>query len=80
MDQADQVPVVRVQPECRYGHGELTRENDVWAMPCFRLMPPPRNPDEAPEAREFAYTVRLWRCHTCGYIEVFDTNEAQGWE
>lgn len=59
---------------CRYGHGPLEKEADVWRLPCFQLDEDieDRDPFEMPD--DVVYTVRLWRCLKCGYVEMTDAD------
>ena len=49
-----------VTPECRYGHGRLVQAEDRrWSLVSIENQP-------------LAFTVKVFVCHTCGYMELFD--------
>lgn len=66
---------MNVQPTCRYGHGPLMRpdsEDDTrWV---FGVTKKTEDADGKKALTElpYAFTVLLYRCPICGYIELFD--------
>ena len=76
---------------CRYGHGDLERLNDQtpahqWALMGVKLAAPPEGTDLLPvKGRNVAidlsrrvFTVTIWRCQECGYLELFDEDLRDG--
>jgi hypothetical protein len=73
---------VKVMPTCRYGHGALGRirlENHE-GIP--RTMVIPTFLDALGMGPAFldgkGYTVTVYRCSTCGYLEFFDDEVGNG--
>lgn len=69
---------------CRYGHGELKKINGVWTLAEYQRneRPHPSQPDSiiiSNDPTGFIFTLRLFKCETCGYIEFCD-DEAHYYE
>lgn len=71
----------KITPTCRYGHGPLNRDkpdtNHYWAVMGavnipLTAMSPVNKPISDTQSSNLIYTVNLYRCETCGYIELFD--------
>lgn len=73
---------MKIEPTCRYGHGaliEIARSPDehYWgfigaSLVPFRVEMSVDTPLEDTEVSGRIYTVSLFRCPSCGYLEVFD--------
>jgi hypothetical protein len=63
---------MKVTPECRYGHGELDWQVDPSGEISQFVLGGvhAENGQFTPTSRFFG--VKLFRCSTCGYIELFD--------
>jgi len=67
-----------VEKTCRYGHGPLHREEGQYGLPAFLHRSGPSNALlRQLQAADYQITNRvfvlsLWRCPTCGYVELFD--------
>lgn len=71
-----------ITPECRYGHGQLEEMERIPAHHAWGYMGvfltetaaghPQGNPAITTSVSGGVFTVRLYRCSTCGYIEAFD--------
>lgn len=72
-------------PSCRYGHGNLVEHSSppfvdqdgkqhpaAWAMPAFGRV----ESIDAVYMRPMpvSFTVKMFVCHTCGYMEFFDAD------
>ena len=66
----------RIVPACRYDHGPLQREERFWAMQQMQRLeqPSPADRNFMPTAVQFVFS--LFRCRQCGYMEMFDDEEA----
>lgn len=66
---------MNITPMCRYGHGPLeeqTQDDEVrWSLPSITQSVSDTG-QVAVGAGPFAYSVRMYRCATCGYLELFD--------
>lgn len=68
------------QPTCRYGHGDLEQEklgpSQFWGVmgALVREIPPKTLLGQTTETVSSGalYTVNLYRCRVCGYVELFD--------
>ncbi|WP_155705995.1 hypothetical protein [Burkholderia cepacia] len=79
---------MKVTPTCRYGHGDLaevtrTPDEHYWGFIGARLIPfrvgtPVGTSLMETEASGRIYTVALYRCPVCGYLEVFDDEGTNG--
>ena len=62
---------------CRYDHGPLDELPDTWALSgvewvsSSKLDPP--GSTKLPQQSTQAFFIKLWRCPTCGYMELQDT-------
>src|SRR5260364_130240 len=73
-----------VTPTCRYGHGDLSKvertpESHFWGLigantRHFRTGTPVGQPLSQTELSGRIYTLQLFRCSICGYLEFFDDN------
>lgn len=68
-------------PTCAYGHGLLTSESGWWAL--TGVEPAMQNALTSPFAlapkgdlamNGKGYTVQVWRCPTCGNVQLFDVS------
>lgn len=65
----------KVTPMCRYGHGPLElapsphgdERLSAWALESFSLMGAHED-----DVGEPLWTLALYRCNACGYLELFD--------
>jgi len=60
-------------PTCRYGHGELRQATGEDGEPAEWFMPQVRAGKVAPG---YGYTVQVWECGQCGYVELRDGDVA----
>lgn len=70
---------------CRYGHGALVRDPGWWSLQGVEFVAKRSKKEQAPGVEAMddenvsdipqAYVLRLWRCPTCGYVELFDNME-----
>src|SRR5260364_234136 len=77
-----------VTPTCRYGHGDLSKvertpESHFWGLigantRHFRTGTPVGQPLSQTELSGRIYTLQLFRCSICGYLEFFDDNIVNG--
>lgn len=85
------MPTVKVTPECRYGHGPLqniqpeapTPGHHFWGLQGVTLTPfragsPAATPLLTSETTSRIYSVMIFRCPTCGYVELFDDEAFRG--
>lgn len=63
-------------PSCRYGHGPLQREERFWAVQQMERIEQPPHPDRIFRAAPVQFVFSLFRCPECGYIEMFDDEDA----
>ncbi|SHN18776.1 hypothetical protein SAMN02787076_03920 [Rhizobacter sp. OV335] len=76
--------MVNTQPKtertCRYGHGQLESIEGTWSFQGVEWKPI-RSGDEVvgtwPDANGNGFTVHLWRCPVCRYVEMIDEDGAQ---
>jgi hypothetical protein len=77
-----------MKPTCRYGHGELELQNtasedsrwvigqlDSRTMRAYSLL------DGGPEYQPFSpvvFSLNIYRCSKCGYLELFDDEVTDG--
>jgi hypothetical protein len=67
-----------VEPTCKYGHGSMTEHKppdnaDGYYLGSFlRVMP---ESSEGYVITPTIFTFSLYRCSTCGYLEMFDKVE-----
>ena len=61
-----------MQPTCRYGHGSLVEQSNSrgtgWAVMGIDSLSEKGNIGLV----KGMFTVRLWKCLECGYLEMFD--------
>ena len=79
---------MKFTPTCRYGHGDLeviprAPENHYWGLMGAHHLPlrvgmSVNKPLSATEASGRIYTVAIYRCSTCGYMELFDDGVRNG--
>ena len=62
---------MKFRPECKYGHGELYLDNKTWALSGVEVTNNPNNTFTT-AWNGHAYTLKIYRCNTCGYLELFD--------
>lgn len=66
---------MKVDPKCKYEHGSLERPPEdsgvAWAIRAI-YKETATNGGQIIEESPFAYTMHLYRCKQCGYIEFFD--------
>ncbi len=72
-------------PTCRYGHGNLEAQTGVegytWVIPAIDMelfMDGDSWAQGWQAALPGVYTIRLFRCPTCGYVEMFDAEVPNG--
>ena len=59
------------QKTCRYGHGALRVERGLWSLGGIKCAP-----DGAMDADpNLAFLLRIALCTTCGYVELFDSED-----
>lgn len=62
-------------PSCRYGHGRLIFHSPAsgavgFLLPAYAATP---DYDTAPvQVHDTGYTISIYVCPTCGYLELFD--------
>ncbi|QNB08372.1 hypothetical protein G5S34_17515 [Herbaspirillum frisingense] len=74
------------QPLCRYGHGALIKDqlgpSQFWGLmgAIVRETPPKTLLGQTTEtvSSGVLFTVNLYRCKVCGYIELFDDSFDHG--
>lgn len=71
--------------ECKYGHGSLVEQDGTWSLPMVTKEPrdipqEDRTVMVASMYSEMVYTVKIWQCPVCGYIELFDDEAHNGGE
>ena len=64
-------------PTCKYGHGELKKEDGLWGLGGFDRYQLSVNstvdtPINEVIRNERAFTLCVYRCSKCGYLEFFD--------
>lgn len=66
----------KVAPQCKYGHGNLERQPDLWAVQGVEVLD--TKTDGLPDTRNTAlqFTCSMFRCPRCGYLEMFDDEDA----
>jgi len=79
---------MKVVPTCRYGHGELVHvdkhdENHRWGFMGLSLINMQAGMEAGQPLRitkpsERVFTVQLYRCSECGYLEAFDDEVGNG--
>jgi hypothetical protein len=77
---------MKVKPTCRYEHGLLlhvpTADDAAWGLVGVQVqratagMMRAGDPLQAVFPNDRIFTVRVFRCATCGYIEMFDEDVA----
>jgi hypothetical protein len=70
---------VSVERTCRYpGHGPLVLQSGEWSMEGVRTMRErPLDPTSQVTGiygNNTVYTMRIWRCEKCGYVELVDSD------
>lgn len=62
---------------CRYGHGELIQIEGIWSLSCMEkeerenpAFPDKKSISHTPNG--VIYTMHVYRCPVCGYLELFD--------
>lgn len=68
---------MKVTPTCRYGHGDLKRNERVWSLPGIDLVKmasdeDAKQPVYSVTQNGHGFSVCIYRCFVCGYIELFD--------
>ena len=66
----------RPVPSCRYEHGPLKREERWWAVQQMARIERPPQPDQNFLATPVRFVFSLFRCPACGYMEMFDDEDA----
>lgn len=66
---------VEVERTCRYGHGRLVMENSVTILPTAPEWK--RRPEGTPISAPTSFVAHLYRCKTCGYLELADFNAGE---
>jgi hypothetical protein len=66
----------RVVPTCRYQHGPLKREEQFWSVQQMQKLDQPMQPDQNFIPTSIQFVFSLFRCARCGYMEMFDDEEA----
>lgn len=79
---------MKVVPTCRYGHGNLEHvdKNDVdhrWGLMGLSMIGVQPATDSEPrliitKPSDRVFTVQLYRCPECGYLEAFDDEVGNG--
>lgn len=67
--------MLKVKPNCRYGHGDLEKHISTvggvgYLLPGFRVTSSQSN--DIALLGNAGFSVTLYECKTCGYIELFD--------
>lgn len=67
--------MLKIQPTCRYGHGNLEKhlspiDGVGYLLPGFRFTSTQTN--DVALMGKAGFSVMLYECKTCGYIELFD--------
>lgn len=67
------MPYEQVEPTCRYNHGKLVLEDSPsdpstsgWGLRSFAFF------DLPPDENDSVWTVKVYKCPVCGYVELFD--------
>ena len=73
---------MKIEPQCRYGHGELTLSPELWSLAGMTATQMTCNSDCDDSLDDVAmngraFTVLVYRCECCGYIELFDDAEVK---
>lgn len=68
--------MAKVQPSCRYDHGPLVRQDGLWALEQMERTNARDDPDTPFRYTQTQFVTSLFRCRTCGYLELFDDAEA----
>ena len=68
---------MKINPICRYGHGELSVQPGKWALTgiefeTFDTSSTVNEPLSTIALNGNAFTLSIYRCPTCGYLEFFD--------
>ena len=63
-------------PNCRYGHGDLVRQPDLWALDGMRNVKHLSPTQVIAEKLDHQFVVSLFTCQKCGYVELFDDEDA----
>jgi len=66
----------RVIPSCRYEHGPLQREERWWAVQQMERITQPPHPEQNFLPMPVRFVFSLFRCPACGYLELFDDEDA----
>jgi hypothetical protein len=67
--------MTNLEPTCRYGHGPLEEsQNDDNLRFALRSVYKTQEASKQQSITDapYVFTVRLYRCATCGYVELFD--------
>lgn len=75
------MPKVEIVPNCRYGHGDLEHVEGDWGLQGYHLIRPKPTVIVNTGPSETAFTVMVYRCPTCGYVELKDVDgDDEDWE
>lgn len=66
---------ISVERTCRYGHGQLDSIDGIWSLEGLR---PQKSAVGGLASNGQVFTVRVFRCETCGYVELYDDMEVYG--
>lgn len=67
----------KVNPVCKYGHGDLERQGDLWGVEGFSKATSSSGTPLVPIAgNDQQFVMVMYRCPRCGYLELFDNEEA----
>ncbi|WP_186159249.1 hypothetical protein [Burkholderia gladioli] len=83
---------MKVEPTCKYGHGSLDPQDafppTTWIIPAIDMdrfdgkgespLPPEEFAKLAQPAFPSAFTLNIYRCKVCGYLEFFDVEVPDG--
>lgn len=63
---------LKVERTCRYGHGPLELVKHMWELQGARFDPGSSEKSFGLLPSDYRFSLRLWRCEKCGYIELSD--------
>ncbi|WP_261524070.1 hypothetical protein [Burkholderia multivorans] len=79
---------MEVIPTCRYGHGDLIevdriQKNHYWGFIGAEITSVGQPTDNGEKVNvvnmsDHVFTMKLYRCPVCGYLEAFDYEDSDG--
>lgn len=61
------------EKNCRYGHGPLARDPEIWSLPLVQIVQPnPGGQGGSLINANSVWTCTILVCKTCGYMELED--------